>query len=212
MATTDPITGASIRDQNDFASGGQQIGALLAALRTLVSAKFNTASARDAAYAAVPGSLTDGTPCTVAGVPQVYRNGQWRGLVSTSVNQLTFFPTTISTDTETGIATVAIPDPGFPYIIDTSFTAVVAAQAGVYVNVRARLDSITGTVISQDVQRSGSLPAGESIPVTSSPFPSGTLTGPRTLVLAGRRTLGSGNWAVPAGGSNLYATIRPSLA
>jgi hypothetical protein len=202
------INGFPYPANSDAPAGPLQVQNLANAIDTRAVPRFSTAAARNAAIT----SPVDGMMATVGGFPTFYRTGQWRGVVTTSATQQTFFNTTISTTTETGVATLTISDPGWPYILDVSGVVVVAATAGCYVNVRVRLDSVSGTVVSPDVNRSGALPAGEALPLPLGVFPTGTLTGSHSLVVTARMTLGSGNWNVPAAGSLLNAMVRPSFA
>lgn len=216
MAThTNPLTGARYPDSASGTDLATYYANVVNDLSPMTAPPFGTAAARDAAFGAWAGqgnSMRDGLLCTVAGILQMYRNGAWRGVASTSASQTTFFNTTISDSVEYGVATLAIPDPGFPYILDTTACVLVAATAGVQVNIRIRLDSVTGIVISQDVPRSGQLPAGEVIPIPLGTWPSGTLTGAHSIVVTARRVLGSGNWNIPSGGSIANCLIRPSFA
>lgn len=212
---TSSINQLPIYADADAFAYGTQMSALVKALDPRVPARFASLSAATSAYnafVAAGGAMTDGMQRSVAGDPQIYANGQWRGQVHRSATQTSFFATTITDGTEVGIASLSIPDPGWPYILDTSFTVLVAATAGVYAKVRCRLDTVGGAVISQDVPRSGAFPAGEVMPLSGSPFPSGTLTGAHTVIATGRMILGSGNWAVGAGDSLVNCMIRPSLA
>jgi hypothetical protein len=202
------INGFPYPANTDAPTGPLQIQNLANAVDTRAVPRFSTTTARNAAIT----TPVDGQMCTVGGYPMFYRTGQWRGIVSTSATQQTFFNTTIFDGTETGVATLTISDPGWPYILDVSANVMVAATAGCYVNVRVRLDTIGGVVVSQDAVRSGALPAGEIMMIPLGVFPTGTLTGSHSLIVAVRRTLGTGNWNVPAGGSILNATVRPSFA
>jgi hypothetical protein len=68
----------------------------------------------------------------------------------------------------------------------------VSADTDTWTNIRVRLDSIGGTVVSQDASRSGKLPAGELMMIPLGVFPTGTLTGSHSLIVTIRRTLGTG--------------------
>lgn len=214
MKTT-AINQISYYEDADALQYGAQQAATINQIDARLPARFASLSAATAAYnayTAAGNAMTDGMPRVVAGDPQTYVNGQWRGMIARSASQTTFFNTTVYDGTETGVATCNVPDPGWPYILDVSAGVQVAATAGTYVNVQVRLDSISGSVVSQTAVRSGQLPAGEVIMIPLSPFPSATLTGAHTLIVTCTRTLGSGNWNVPASGSILNATIRPSTA
>jgi hypothetical protein len=199
-------------DADALAYGTQQ-ASTIPAIDARLPARFASLSAATSAYSAYTAAgnaMTDGMQRVVAGDPQTYVGGQWRGQVTRSASQTTFFNTTVYDGTETGVATLSIPDPGWPYILDTSAVVLVAAQASTWVNVQVRLDSISGAVISQTSNRSGALPAGEAIPIPLGTFPSATLTGAHTVIVTATRTLGSGNWNVPASGSIVNCMIRPS--
>lgn len=210
---TSSINQLPIYQDSDALQYGTQQSAIIKALDPRITARFASLSAANSAYSAFVsggGAMTDGMFRSVAGDPQIYAGGQWRGIRTLTASQITFYATTIWDATETGIAQLSVPDPGWPYILDTSAVVAVAAQAGVQVNVQVRLDSVSGTIISQISTRSGALPAGEIIMVPIGVTPSGTLTGSHTLVVSGVRTAGSGNWAVGSGGSIVNAMIRPS--
>jgi hypothetical protein len=212
---TTAINQLPIYQDSDPLQYGTQMSAVLKAIDPRLPARFASLSAANAAYAAFVaggGAMTDGMQRSIAGDPQIYANGQWRGMVHRSASQTTFFNTTIADGSEVGVATLPIGDPGWPFILDTSGTVLVAAQADTFVNVQCRLDSMTGPVISQDVNRTGQFPAGQLMPLPLGAFPSGTLTGSHTVIVTARRTLGAGNWNVPAGGSIVNCAIRPSFA
>jgi len=78
MATTDPITGMTINDQGDAATGGYQIGQVVVGMRTLVTPRFTTTAARDSAFAASGVTLIDGMFCTVAGRLYQRYGGVWQ--------------------------------------------------------------------------------------------------------------------------------------
>lgn len=192
----------------DAPNGPLQMQQLANAIDTRIVPKFSTNSARSSAITAP----ADGDMAMVNGYPTFYRSGQWRGIVSTTAGTTTFFATTITDATEAGVATVTVPDPGWPYILDVSAVVGVSADADTWVNVRCRLDTVSGTVISQDSVRSGKLPAGETIMVPLGSFATGTLTGSHSVIVTVRRTLGSGTWNVISTGSLVNAMIRPSFA
>lgn len=192
----------------DAPNGPLQMQQLANAIDTRIVPKFSTNSARSSAITAP----ADGDMAMVNGYPTFYRSGQWRGIVTTTAGTTTFFATTINDATEAGIANVVISDPGWPYILDVSAVVAVSAQADTWVNVRARLDTVSGTVIAQDSVRSGQEPAGEAIMIPLGSFATGTLTGSHTVIVTARRTLGTGNWNVLSTGSLVNCMIRPSFA
>lgn len=66
MATSDPLTGATIYDQNDQALGGQQLGDVVTDLRPFVHPRFASTAARDTAFAsfvAAGGTIANGMEC-----------------------------------------------------------------------------------------------------------------------------------------------------
>jgi hypothetical protein len=212
---TSAINQLPIYQDTDALQYGAQMSAVLKAIDPRLPARFADVSSANSAYAAFTaggGAMTNGKQRSIAGDPQIYANGQWRGIVHRSASQTTFFNTTIADGSEVGVATLSIPDPGWPYILDTSAVVIVAAQASTYVNVQVRLDSVSGAVISQTVNRSGQLPAGEAIPIPLGTWPSGTLTGAHSVVVTAARTLGSGNWNIPASGSIVNCMIRPAYS
>lgn len=123
---------------------------------------------------------------------------------------VTFFATTISDASEVGIATISFTGPPWPYRIIVSGVVNVAATAGVASAVRARLDSVGGPQLTLDTTRSGQFPAGETMPLPLEPIDAGVLTGNHTLIVTCRRTFGSGNWAVAAGGNSVRFELVPA--
>lgn len=204
-------------EDTDALQYGAQMKATVDAIDSRVIARFANITAANSAYGAYTsagGVLLTGMMRAVAGDVQIYANNAWRGIVHTTVSQGTFFNTTITNTTEVGVATLAVPDPGWPYILDVSAVVMIATQSGVLANVRIRLDSVTGTIVSQDIASYGQ--PGMLVPIPLNSFPTGTLTGAHSLVVTARKTFdstgGNSNWNVPAGGSLLNAFIRPSYA
>lgn len=184
------------------------------AWRQAEPAIYPSLAARNAASTNHAALLHDGFRAFYGSAETVWRNAAWRGVASTTLTLTTFAVTDISgSNNEVGIAQLAIPDPGFPYVIDTSFAIGVAASAATQVNVRARLDAIGGTVIAQDAFRAPGMPAGEVMQLVGTPFPTGELTGTHTVIATARRTFGTGSWSVPASsaivGQQLTCQIRP---
>lgn len=214
---TSAINGLPEYEDSDALAYGAQMKALVDAIDPRVIARFASLSAANSAYGAFTaagGVMTTGMMRAVAGDPQIYANNNWRGIVHTTVSQATFFNTTIADSSEVGVATLNVPDPGWPYVLDTSAVVLIATQSGVVANVRVRLDTVSGTIVSQDIASFGA--PGIVVPLPLNTFPSGTLTGAHTLVVTARKTQdtsgGGGNWNIPAGGSLLNAFIRPSYA
>lgn len=170
--------------------------------------RFASTTARNAAIT----TPVDGMMCTVNGFPMFYRAGQWRGTITTSASQTTFFLTEIYTDVETGVATLTVNDPGWPYILDVSATVMISADSGTGANVRVRLDSMTGAIVSHEGARAAEQPTWSPLQIPLATFPTATLTGNHSLIVTARRTVGFGGWSVPTGGSLLNAIIRPSYA
>lgn len=80
MATSDPLTGATIYSQTDAALGGQQLGDIVTDLRSYVLPRFSTTAARDAAYTAwtsAGNTLATGMTCMV-GTRMYYYSGGWQ--------------------------------------------------------------------------------------------------------------------------------------
>lgn len=66
MSTTEPLTGATVYNNNDQALGGQQIGDVVGDLTPFVIPRFTTIAARDSAYAsyvAGGGVIKNGMTC-----------------------------------------------------------------------------------------------------------------------------------------------------
>lgn len=113
MATTDPLTGATIQDQSDAATGGTQIGNAVKNLRSFTIPRFTTTGARDTAYTSFVsggGVMADGMHCTAAGVPYRRINGVWRVNRPRVITRFTSPSSTISSGggNETGV-TAGIP-------------------------------------------------------------------------------------------------------
>lgn len=210
---TSAINGLPTYQNSDPFDYGTQMAALVKAVDNRLVARFSTAAARNAAmgaYTAAGGVLTDGQMCTVGGFPQVYRSGSWRGLLPSVYQQPTFFDTTYSGGNEAGVATLAIPDPGFSYYLDCSMTITVSANAGSQVNCFIRLDAPAGVLMSPILNRSGSLPDGEPFTLTASETTYGPITGAHNVIATVWRIRGTGNWYVSATGNMLRAVIRPA--
>lgn len=81
MATTEPLTGVTVQDQSDAATGGAQIGNVAKRIAGFTVPRFTTTSTRDTAYSAFVsggGTMADGMMCTVAGTPYRRIGGTWR--------------------------------------------------------------------------------------------------------------------------------------
>lgn len=81
MAGTEPLTGVTVQDQSDAATGGTQIGNLAKSLARFTVPRFTSTGARDTAYAAMVsagGTMADGMLCMVNGVPYRRIAGTWR--------------------------------------------------------------------------------------------------------------------------------------
>lgn len=80
MASTEPLTGVTVQDQNDAATGGTQIGNLAKAIASYTTPRYSTTSARDAAYSSwvsAGHSMTAGLKCTVNGKAMIYTGSAW---------------------------------------------------------------------------------------------------------------------------------------
>lgn len=81
MATTEPLTGVTVQDQSDAATGGQQVGNVAKTLARFTVPRFASTAARDTAYSAMVsggGTMADGMLCSAAGVPYRRIGGAWR--------------------------------------------------------------------------------------------------------------------------------------
>jgi hypothetical protein len=81
VASTEPLTGVTVQDQSDAATGGTQIGSLAKGLAPFTVPRFSTTGARDtqyAAYVTAGGTMADGMRCTVNGIPYRRIGGTWR--------------------------------------------------------------------------------------------------------------------------------------
>lgn len=81
MATTDPLTSATIQDQSDAATGGTQIGNVVKNLRSFVVTRFSTTGARDTAYTSFVsggGTMADGMLTAVGSTHYRRISGTWR--------------------------------------------------------------------------------------------------------------------------------------
>jgi hypothetical protein len=124
VASTEPLTGVTVQDQGDAATGGTQIGHLATSLAPFTVPRFTSTANRDAQYSTWVtggGSMIDGMCCTVAGELQVYRAGIWRGVraVYGATAAFTAWSTPVSDDNARVIGSIAIPDPGWPYRLQT---------------------------------------------------------------------------------------------
>lgn len=89
MATTDPLTGATINDQGDAAVSGYQIGQAVTWLRRFIIPRFTTAANRDSAYTSAPATaLVDGMVAAVAGQLQRRAGAAWTALVPPWITRL----------------------------------------------------------------------------------------------------------------------------
>lgn len=173
---------------------------------------FATRAAADSAsgaYTAQGGVLTDGMTRTIAGYPETYRAGAWRGVMPTMTQTPNFFETTFNGSAETGVASLAIADPGVSYLLDVFGSLNLAANAGTSCEAYLRLDSISGPQVPVTRVRSGGLPDGELISLDFPAYRMGPYTGTHTLLCTVKRTAGTGNWAVNSGGNLLRANIIP---
>lgn len=71
MATTEPLTGNTIYQQTDAPLGGQQAGTVVTQFAPLVTPRFSSVSARDAAFQSwvtAGNAMRDGLQCFVSGV------------------------------------------------------------------------------------------------------------------------------------------------
>jgi hypothetical protein len=80
MASTEPLSGVTVYDQNDQALGGQQMGTLATQLGPLLNLRYTTTGARDQAFAAwvaKGNTIPTGASVYVGSREYVY-NGGWQ--------------------------------------------------------------------------------------------------------------------------------------
>lgn len=84
MATTDPLTGSTIYQQTDAATGGTQLGDIVRDLRSFTVPRFSSSATRDTGYASFVsdgGTMADGmvsTTTDTAGGLWLRKSGAWR--------------------------------------------------------------------------------------------------------------------------------------
>lgn len=208
---TSAFNGFPIYQTSDTADYGTQMSALVKAIDGRSVPRFTTATARDQAagqFTAAGGVLADGMLCMIGGYPQIYRAGSWRGIMPTPYQTTTFWDTTFNGGGEQGVASLAIPDPGFPYFLDCTGTVTIFANSGVLVNAYLRLDALAGTLCSPIVMRDGLLPNGSGQTLTFGETTVGPITGAHNVLCTVKTIGGSGPWAVQSGGNLLRATVR----
>lgn len=209
---TSPLNGLPIYEDADLLRYGTQQEATIDALDTRVIGQYDTRAAADAALGAFTGQggvLKQGMTRTIAGYFETYRSGAWRGVMPSTFQTTSFFETTFNGPAEAGVGQLAIPDPLASYHLDCSGAVSISAAAGTNVEAYLRIDAAGGQLVSPIRYRSGQLPAGELISLDFPAFRAGPFTGAHTLLLTVRRTQGTGDWAVLAGGNVLRANIVP---
>lgn len=168
-------------------------------LDTRLVPRFATATARNSAIT----SPVEGMVCVVAGYPQVYRSGAWRGIQSQLIST-----TTVDTGLKTGNATLmtlSIPDPQCAYKIQCSAQIIFGVVGpGVTAGGRIRVNGTDLIVGNDAINASGSnmnnllttIPAGTT----------GTMTGAATVSVFVSMTgpAGYGYQATASGGLGLY--------
>jgi hypothetical protein len=140
--------------------------------------------------------------------------GNWRAQRDFVISSTAFPAVTLTNsnplNVEYAAITLAVPDPGYPYMIDGDAMISVGANTGVNAFGYARLDTTTGTVISGRYIRSGSLPNGELVTHPITIF-SGELTGPHSVVITLARMTGTGNAITEPNLTNaIRLRIRPA--
>lgn len=159
---------------------------------------FTTTTTRNAAYAAwvaAGNTMRNGLTCTVAGVPQVYFGGTWHGVISSAYRDVTVDSAAKTATAD--ILSIVIPDPGFPYQVYLSGSALINVDTGVTVAAQLRANS---TTILQGI----TLSAGTQQLATVSPAMTDVLTGGTTVAL----TISKFSGAV---GSGFSATATPNV-
>jgi hypothetical protein len=123
---------------------------------------------------------------------------------SLNYSQQSFSPTTWSAGTEVGVAVLNIPDPGVPYRVKAVTGTNIFADDAAGIEVRVRLDTITGAVLGAVGNRPAGTADGLGLTVVAGIGGiSAERTGSTTVIVTVRRVYGSGAWAVAAGGNAL---------
>jgi len=207
---TTPRTGMRYYEQGDTLDVTTQDAAMMSDADTFVVGIYDTAAAgaaADGAYTGAGKTMRTGMVRTIGGFLEIYRNGAWRGVQSIELQTQVFYETTYGNGDEAGVAILNIPDYGGPVYVTVSGAVSVAAVAGAQIRAVVRLDAIEGVIASAVLDRSSQYPSGELMSLTFPAYRIGPISGAHNLIVGIRRVLGSGNWAVPAGGNQLYALI-----
>ena len=158
-------------------------------------------------YLAKPGACVKIGPALWRYEPQGNSVWGWNAYHAgggTSYSLTSFFATTITDGSEVGIALLTIPDPGIPYRVKAVAGVPIYADSAAGVEVKVRLDSISGPQLGALGLRPAGTASGLGITVTAGTGGiSERRTGPTTVVVTARRVYGSGPWAVAAGGNAL---------
>lgn len=165
---------------------------------------FTTAAARNTAFSSwvtAGNAMRDGLVCTVAGVPQVYRSSQWRG-VSTLVYSGAAYTGAATAATFTTFVTVTVPDPGYPYQVVVDAQQFVLVSSGSSWNFTARIDSSSGQLITPV----GSATSTTYVPVIINGGVSTSLSGTHAVIFNAEKISGAaGDGYQPSPVTNLQA-------
>lgn len=210
---TDPLTLARYPDSTDSPDVSGFIQQAVNDLSDHIGGNFTSTSARDAAYVnwvAQGNTMANGLQCRVAGFPQVYRSGAWRGVSSQLVSTITV-DTTLQTGNAT-LMTLTVPDPQCPYKLQCSAQIIFGVVGpGVTAGGRIRVNGTDLIVGNDAVNSTGS--NVNNLLTTIPPGTTGTLTGASTVTvfISKTGTAGNGYQATTAGGLGLY-NILTALA
>ena len=208
-----PLSGIPYPGPNDGPNGPQQIQNAVAKIDSLVTPQFATAAARDSAYAAwvaAGNTKREGLRCYVnaqtspllPGREMVYRANAWRGIYSFFVPSLplTVWSTPVGDNTPRAIASLIIPDPGYPYTVRTyAYAEISSPDPATRVDSNMAIGSTTWDYWRGDIG-----PAHKHADISPIAF-----TGSRTVNFNAFRMLGSGTWTSTAVEGVFRAEVVP---
>ncbi|GGM78465.1 hypothetical protein GCM10012275_56380 [Longimycelium tulufanense] len=139
---------------------------------------------------------------------QVFHSGRWRGITST-VYQTTNIRVYNNTAVDRlELARLSIPDPGYPYVVDTSFRYEYGAPGGTRYDGHVVVDNLSqGAVVNVYV---GQGPTGDVRTAVAATQSSHVLTGPHTLILRASRIYGTGGLTTTPYNGLFQARIFPA--
>ena len=137
MATTDPLIGVTIYDNNDPALGGQQLGVVASGIRSFTIPRFTSTSTRDSQFAtwvAAGGVIKDGMTCWCDTPGSYYdrQSGVWVPRAKTEYGTLAIDGTTVPTTArlvrvrQSKVITVSNTSGGISVPFGFSFTKLMA--------------------------------------------------------------------------------------